>query len=54
MTSQGSATPGVYARLKSDCVAVGFVDLMAIFPGRGCSWYSRASEKCDLFAICQP
>ena len=32
--SQGSATPGVYARLKSRCVTHALVGLTSIFPGR--------------------
>ena len=34
ISRQGSATPGVYARLKSRCVRQGLVEETSIFPGR--------------------
>src|SRR5271157_4044146 len=45
MAMQGTATPGVYARLKSRCVRQGLVGRIEIFPAGAAEWYSSASSS---------
>src|SRR5579864_5658598 len=45
MAMQGTATPGVYARLKSRCVRHGLVGRMETFPAGAAEWYSSASSS---------
>ena len=43
MAMHGSATPGLYASVRSRWVATAFVGTTSIFPGRPSAWYSSAS-----------
>ena len=50
---QGSATPGLYARLRSLWVATAFVGTTSIFPGRPSAWYLSASLS-NADNVCLP
>jgi hypothetical protein len=45
ISSQGAATPGVYAKAKSCWFTNCLVAVTAIFPGVGNSWYSSAALR---------